>query len=136
MFLRLAATQRYINNVSDIYTFRIAKNKKGELYKKYLNKRHIDKLHILKVSSIEIVVSKKMINKHSILFNEKFGIGAQYPICEESLFLLECLNHGLRIIHIPKVIVVHESPSARFKPIANNRIFILSLSSIPLQEVR
>tara|TARA_B100001250_G_scaffold126123_1_gene107317 strand:+ start:21 stop:797 length:777 start_codon:yes stop_codon:yes gene_type:complete len=110
------------NNISDIYTFRIAKNKEGELYKKYLNKRHIDKLHILKVSSIEIVISKKMIDKHSILFNEKFGIGAKYPICEESLFLLECLNYGLKIIHIPKVIVVHEALSARFKPIANNAL--------------
>jgi len=110
------------NNTSDIYTFRIAKNKGGELYKKYSNKRHIDKLHILKVSSIEIVVSKKMINKYSIFFNEKFGIGAQYPICEESLFLLSCLNNGLKIIHIPKVIVVHESLSARFKPISNNAL--------------
>ena len=109
-------------NTSDIYTFRIAKNKKGELYKKYLNKRHINKFHILKVSSIEIVVSKKMIDKYSIFFNEKFGIGSQYPICEESLFLLECLNHGLKIIHIPKIIVIHEALSARFKPIANNAL--------------
>jgi len=110
------------DNVSDIYTFRIAKNKAGELYKKYSNKKYLDKLHILRVSSIEIVVSKKIINKYSIFFNEKFGIGSEYPICEETLFLLEHLNQGLKIMHIPKVIVVHEDLSARFKPIVNNAL--------------
>ena len=110
------------NNDADIYTFRIAKNKRGQLYKKYSNKKHIGRLYALKVSSIEIVVSKKIINKYSISFNEQFGIGSKYPICEESLFLLECLNYGAKIIHIPKIIVVHDNFSARFKPITNNAL--------------
>ena len=110
------------NESADIYTFRISKGYNKKLYKKYSNRKKINRLNALKVSSIEIVASKNKIDKYSISFNENFGLGSKYPICEENLFLLDCLTYGLLAIHIPKIIVIHSGDSARFKPITNNAL--------------
>ena len=102
----------------DIYTFRIAHDYNGTLYKKYLTKQNVNKLQILKISSIEMVISKKIIDNYSILFNENFGLGSKYPSCEENLFLLECFNHKVKIGHIPKIIVIHEQKGSGYLKIS------------------
>ena len=51
------------NRNSDIYTFRISKGLGKELYKSYSNKIKINRINILKVSSIEIVISKEIVDK-------------------------------------------------------------------------
>ena len=89
------------SNKADIYTFRIARNKRCNImYKKYSNNPKVSKLRLLKISSIELIVSKKIINKYNIFFNENFGLGSKYPMCEENLFLLkdvcfETLSEGI-----------------------------------------
>jgi len=108
-----------INNRADIYTFRIALDDKGNLYKKYYNFNLFPKLSILKISSIEIVVSRTFIKNNNILFDERFGLGSKYPKGEENIFILHCYAHKARITHIPKVIVIHEEPISRINQ--NNR---------------
>ena len=108
-----------INNKADIYTFRIALDNEGNLYKKYYNFNLFTKLSFLKISSIEIVVSRFFIKDNNILFDERFGLGSKYPKGEENLFILDCYAHKARIMHIPKIIVIHESPIARI--VQNNK---------------
>ena len=107
------------NNRADIYTFRIALDDKGKLYKNYYNFNLFPKLSILKISSIEIVVSRFFIKDNNILFDERFGLGSKYPKGEENLFILDCYAHKARIMHIPKIIVIHEAPISRI--VQNNR---------------
>ena len=110
-------------NQADIYTFRIAKDKTGNImYKKYSNNPKVSKLRLLQTSSIELIVSKKIINKYNIFFNENFGLGSKYPMCEENLFLLDYYQKNIKIIHIPKVIVVHEDIGSGYAPINNNSL--------------
>ena len=110
------------NRNSDIYTFRISKGADEGLYKKYSNKIKINRINILKISSIEIVVSKKMIDKHSIKFDENFGLGSKYPSCEENLFLLDCFDSGASIIHVPKIVVFHKNLGSRYSDINYNSL--------------
>jgi len=110
------------NENSDIYTFRIKRGKKEGLYKKYSNKKNISRINALKISSIEIVASKKMIDKYSIKFNENFGLGSPYPSCEENLFLLDCLDNGARIVHIPEIVVFHKDLSTGYSNINYNSL--------------
>ena len=99
---------------SDIYTFRISKGIDKGLYKNYSNKVKINRINILKISSIEIVVSKRIVDKFSIKFNENFGLGSQYPGCEENLFLLDCFDVGANMIHVPEVVVFHDNLSTGY----------------------
>ena len=110
------------NNNSDIYTFRISKGPGKGLYKKYSNKEEINRINILKISSIEMVISKKIIDRNAIKFNENFGLGSKYPSCEENLFLLDCFDSGANIIHIPKIIVFHENLSTGYSKINSNSL--------------
>ena len=111
------------SNKADIYTFRISRNKRCDImYKKYSNNPKVSKLRLLKISSIELIVSKKIINKYNIFFNESFGLGSKYPMCEENLFLLDYYQKNIKIIHIPKVIVVHENFGSGYAPIDNNSL--------------
>jgi hypothetical protein len=113
-----------INNKADIYTFRIALDDKGNLYKKYYNFKLFPKLSILKISSIEIVVSRLFINNNNILFDERFGLGSKYPKGEENIFILDCYKRKARIIHIPKIIVIHKLPISRI--IQNNKMSLIA----------
>ena len=105
---------------SDIYTFRIGRE--NTFYKKYSNKKYINRINSLKISSIEIVASKKMVDKYSIKFNENFGLGSTYPSCEENLFLLDCFDSGAHIIHVPKIVVFHNDLSTGYSEINYNAL--------------
>ena len=108
---------------ADIYTFRISRNKSHSvMYKKYSSISKVSKLRLLKTSSIELVISKKMIDKYNIIFNENFGLGSKYPMCEENLFLLDCYIKKMKIIHIPKVVVIHEDISSGYGNISNKAL--------------
>ena len=111
------------SNVSDIYAFRISRDKDGKiLYKSYSLKSKISKLGLLKISSIELIISKKIIDRNNIKFNQDFGLGSKYPMCEETLFLLDCYSKNAKITHIPKVIVVHKNLGSGYIHINNNSL--------------
>ena len=90
------------NKDADVIIFNIdSPNRKIKLNKK--NK----KLHfynILSFSSCRIAFRRKSIS--NIKFNNMFGAGAKYSSGEDSLFLVECLNKGLKIYSSTKNIGV------------------------------
>ena len=60
-----------------------------------------NKLSIMKVSSIEIMCSREALIKNGILFDVRFGLGAEFKSGEENIFLSDCLNKGLSVMYHP-----------------------------------
>ncbi|MBP3942189.1 glycosyltransferase [Sphingobacteriaceae bacterium WQ 2009] len=63
----------------------------------------LNKFDILKTSSVRISFKRDPIVNAGIRFNERFGAGAEFSAGEENLFLLDCLNSGLKIIYVPTI---------------------------------
>ncbi|WP_394169171.1 glycosyltransferase [Saccharospirillum alexandrii] len=60
-----------------------------------------------KVSSIDICISHNDIKKQDIKFDERFGLGAEYPSGEEYIFLTDCMKHGLKVRYFPLTVGTH-----------------------------
>jgi len=79
-------------------------------YKK--NKFWLKEQDFIWVLSIEISCKLADLHKKSIIFNEHFGLGAQFQDAE-SLFFLRRINHNnLKILFVPEDIVIHEKYSS------------------------
>lgn len=97
---------------ADAITFQI-QTPEGEMYKNYPSEFFWhNKLSLAKVSSVEIAFRRKSILKNDILFDEKFGLGSEFPTSEEFIFLSDCLSKNLKIAYVPKVIVFHPKESS------------------------
>lgn len=68
----------------------------------------------LKVSSIEIFISKEIIDTE-IRFDERFGLGTNYPSGEENIFLFDIIKKGGTIKYFPEIIVFHLKPNWKNK---------------------
>lgn len=73
-------------------------------------KRH-DRLSILSVSSIEIVARRASLARARIAFDERFGLGSEFPASEEVVFLADCLDAGLLVGYRPRALAVHPAQS-------------------------
>lgn len=106
------------NQDVDIITFQI-KTPDGNFFKE--NYKKFKFFHnmrtIMQVSSIEIAFRVKSIKENKIKFDEKFGLGTNYPTGEEAIFLYDAMKKGLKIIYLPTPIVYHpkESSGGMFK---------------------
>lgn len=70
------------------------------------------KFSLAKIISFEISFRKKSIDKNHLKFDENFGLGAQFPTGEEYIFMVDCYNKHLKIVHEPKFIVNHPQISS------------------------
>lgn len=78
---------------------------------------------LFRKSSIEIFLSLEKIKINDISFDEKFGLGAQYPSGEENIFLFDLYNKGYKSIsYLPKKIVFHKKPTMESR--INHKTFI------------
>lgn len=84
---------------------------KEKYYKSYPHQSisSLSKRDILKVSSIEIFVPRSIIES-KIYFDEKFGLGTNYPSGEENIFLFDLLDNKYKIRYFPHIIVYHAFP--------------------------
>jgi len=96
------------NATAAFISFRVEKAP-GVLYKKYPEGRVITTglRHCLNIMSIEMVVNRNVVQQHKIQFNENFGLGAQFCMGEEALFINRIYESGLQIIIEPHVIAMH-----------------------------
>tara|TARA_B100000614_G_scaffold114128_1_gene102542 strand:- start:4240 stop:5019 length:780 start_codon:yes stop_codon:yes gene_type:complete len=92
---------------ADVITCRYAHSINKKNSKNYFNKKYLNRYDLLKVSSIEIIVKRSTLKNLNVKFDERFGLGSNYPSCEENLFLLNLYNKGSKIIHIPLEIAYH-----------------------------
>ncbi len=97
----------YEHGNADIITFQL-QTPDGDMYKKYKPQKfwHTQKT-LMGVCSVEIAFKLKSINKIKLRFDEKFGLGSEFPTGEEIIFLTDALKKGLKILYIPKPIVIH-----------------------------
>ncbi|HHQ2480331.1 TPA: glycosyltransferase family 2 protein [Bacillus cereus] len=78
-------------------------------YKSYpLNKKIYTMKEIFKISSIEIIINMEKIPKKHLHFDERFGLGAEYPTGEETTLIFDLWKKGFRKIYFnPEIIVFH-----------------------------
>ena len=71
-----------------------------------------NKRSIFHVSSIEIAIKRNCLKKMPVHFDKDFGLGSQYPSCEETIFLSDALDSGLRVVFSPHSTVIHPKESS------------------------
>jgi hypothetical protein len=93
------------NRGADIITFQII-SPEGAPAKKYKADRFWhDRRSIAGVSSVEIAFRREAVIRAGVMFDEQFGLGAEYPTGEEFIFLSDALEKGLKILYLPIPIV-------------------------------
>ena len=97
---------------ADIITFQ-AKTPEGEFFKTYSASPFAHNIKsVAKVSSIEMTFRIKSIRNSNIKFDERFGLGTQYPTGEEFVFLTDALKKGLKVYFYPKILAIHPKESS------------------------
>lgn len=80
----------------------------GSLFKKYPSKRitALTDFNMLSIMSVEMVINKTVL-KDDIKFDERFGLGAQFTMGEEAIFIYTLKDKGYTIAMEPEFIVQH-----------------------------
>lgn len=60
--------------------------------------------NFMRFGAARLVFKTRSVTKHGISFNLHFGGGADYSAGEDTLFLFDCLKHGLKIIAVTESI--------------------------------
>jgi glycosyltransferase involved in cell wall biosynthesis len=100
------------NLKADIITFEV-QTPDNRPYKRYKTEPfwHTQK-SIMSVSSVEIAFRRDSIMSANLKFDNRFGLGSEYPTGEEVIFLSDGLKSGLKILFIPIPIVIHPIESS------------------------
>jgi len=97
---------------ADIITFKISTPEGGD-YKRYSSRAFVHgRFSIFRVSSLEIALRSSSLKGRTNWFDEKFGLGASYPACEETVFLSDLLKNGKILHFVPLHIVTHGATSS------------------------
>ncbi|MEA3456064.1 MAG: glycosyltransferase [Campylobacterota bacterium] len=100
------------NPAADIITFQI-ETPDGKAFNSYKNEPFWHtKRTIMRVASVEIAFRRSAIEKNYLRFDERFGLGAEFPTGEENIFLSDALDKGLKLLYIPIPIVIHPPESS------------------------
>ena len=85
----------------------------GILSKKYPKhfEVQLSKLEILNSSSVELGFKRSSLQKAEVKFDTLFGLGANFPMGEEAIFVADAIKKGLKIGFVPEVLVLHSSLS-------------------------
>lgn len=89
----------------------------GLLYKKYLlnAKMNLSLIELFNVLSIEISVNKSILDKLGVLFDENFGLGSDFEMGEEAIFLSDIKYKIDQIAFVPSIIATHPEISSNDK---------------------
>ncbi|AZV69031.1 glycosyltransferase family 2 protein [Bacillus cereus] len=68
----------------------------------------LEKKDVFKISSIEIAINLRVVNKKDVIFDEQFGLGARYQSGEENILLLDLVKKGFEISYKPRIVVYHK----------------------------
>ena len=81
----------------------------GKPYKQYkpIEYKVVSLIQLTNFSSIEMTIRSSFIKENQLSFDENFGIGAQYPIGEDFIFITDIFKKNGNIVHYPIDIVEH-----------------------------
>ncbi|WP_146126745.1 glycosyltransferase [Nonlabens agnitus] len=74
-------------------------------------------------ASIEIVLNVKRMQTSGVRFNQRFGLGAQFPLGEEQVLFTDLLHAGEQGRFIPEFIVQHDEVSSGIDPTSKKTIY-------------
>ena len=103
-------------------------NGKGNFAKKYPKhfEEKLSQLEILNTSSVELVFKRESIQKVNLKFDENFGLGTEFGMGEEAIFVADAVKKGLSIGFVPEVLVAHSHPSTSQRTAVSMQYFIHS----------
>lgn len=91
---------------ADLICFQVQSNQEQHPFKVYPTHSHrVTLFSIDQVSSIEIAGKMEVLDQ--IKFDERLGLGAEFPSGEETAFLADCIRAGKKIMYSPVAIVSH-----------------------------
>ncbi|MEZ5013047.1 MAG: glycosyltransferase [Chitinophagales bacterium] len=97
---------------ADILTFRMH-TPEGNDYKKYPADGTAYTLRsATRISSVEILISSRFLQQHTLRFDTAFGLASTYPSGEEYIFITDALRKGAQVIHSARHIGVHSAESS------------------------
>lgn len=86
---------------------------------------HLSKMDLLNLSSVEMVINQKKINKKGIRFNEHFGLGSSvFEMGEEQVFAAEIRKTGGQLSYFPESLLLHPQESSAEKITDDKRYYI------------
>ena len=98
---------------ADIITFQVRTPEGGFFKNNYGEQADWHNLRsIMRVCSIEIAFRRERVLATGIRFDERFGLGAEFPTGEEAIFLADAIRAGLKVRYVPVPIVIHGSESS------------------------
>lgn len=114
--------KEFKNNDVSALSFQIYDPEVQKFYKEY----PIDSIKVLnfrgvlKISSIEFFINLNEIDREDLIFDERFGLGANYPSGEENILLVDLLKKKYKIAYINQIIVFHKKKDQGNKVINAN----------------
>jgi glycosyltransferase involved in cell wall biosynthesis len=108
-----------------VISFRIVKPD-GSLFKKYPIRtlENVNQLDLFNVLSIEISLNKAVFDTLNVKFDEHFGLGSNFVMGEEAIFLSDINNKKQQIIIESKVIAIHPAISTDDKLNFEQRYYV------------
>ena len=103
-------------------------NGKGNFAKKYPKhfEEKLSQFEILNTSSVELVFKRESIQHVNLKFDENFGLGTDFAMGEEAIFVSDAIKKGLNIGFVPKTILIHSDLSTGEKTIFSELYFVQS----------
>ena len=89
---------------ADIIVFRFTHEKGKETRARYNRDLRMRLWNISKAASVEITFRRERVLQAGPCFDERLGLGAEFPSGEENAFLADALRAGLKIYHVPQTI--------------------------------
>ena len=98
----------------------------GLLFKKYSPnaKKNLSLMELFNVLSIEISLNKLILDKLGITFDENFGLGSEFQMGEEAIFLSDIKEQNQQVAFVPSVIAIHPEISSIEKIDFEQRYYI------------
>lgn len=103
-------------------------NGKGNLAKKYPKhfEEKLSQFEILNTSSVELIFKKESIKRVNLKFDENFGLGTDFAMGEEAIFVADAVKKGLKIGFVPEILVAHAHNSTGHRTAVSMQYFIHS----------
>nr|QGT51263.1 hypothetical protein Firmicute1046_3390 [uncultured Firmicutes bacterium] len=110
------------NPRADMLIFNLYGDEENYIIRKKFRVRHYN---YMRFGAVRIAFKSRAVKTRGIFFNTCFGGGCMYQSGEDTLFLRDCLNRGLKIFAVPVYIATlkNERPSTWFKGYDKNFLY-------------
>ena len=98
-------------------------------FKSYSNDvKRLSKIDCTRVSSVELIINMDEWRKSRVYFDEKFGLGSDFPSGEEFIFLTDIMKNGGKVCFFPVPFVLHDPVSSGQDFFSNDILLIAKVA--------